>query len=139
MTKMELIEVLLKAVLIPVIPVITLYVSLLVKRKADLITAELEKSDKEYLHKYVDLAEDAILKGIVAVNQTYVELLKNGGAFTKENQVEAFSRAKDMVNNILTEDVKLALDLLYGDYNTYINITIEEMVNYAKNNNLLIE
>jgi hypothetical protein len=132
MNMSEFVEMALKAILLPLLPLVTLYITRWIQAKIDLLTANTSANDKEFLNKYVELAESVMLKSVVFVNQTYVEALKKQGAFTAENQIEAFNLAKERVLSILTEETIEALTMMYGDYMQFIDTTIEELVNYQK-------
>lgn len=73
--------------LIAILPILTAFIVRLLNLKSNEIK-ELTKNSK--LDKYVDYAADIIKKSVIAVNQTFVEKLKEQNAFTPEKQKEAF-------------------------------------------------
>ena len=95
---------------------------------------QLTKNSK--LDKYIDYAADIIKKSVIAVNQTFVEKLKEQNAFTSEKQKEAFELAKKKILSMLNEDAKKVLASIYGDLNTFIDSQIEATVNNLKNQSI---
>ena len=89
--------------LITILPILTAFIVRLLNLKSNEIK-ELTKNSK--LDKYVDYATDIIKKSVIAVNQTFVEKLKEQNAFTSEKQKEAFELAKKKILSMLNEDAK---------------------------------
>lgn len=99
------------------------YLVALVKRE----TAQLQqKLDNETLDKYMDMAADAVTQAVTYTAQTFVDSLKEQGAFTKEKQKEAFECAKNKVLEILGSTVIEALQSLYGDFDVWLTTKIEQ-------------
>lgn len=119
--------------LIAILPILTAFIVRLLNLKSNEIK-ELTKNSK--LDKYVDYAADIIKKSVIAVNQTYVEKLKEQNAFTSEKQKEAFELAKKKILSMLNEDAKKVLASIYGDLNTFIDSQIEATVNSIKNQSI---
>ena len=113
--------------LIPVICLIITaggaYLVALVKRETNQLQ---EKLNNEQLNKYMDMAADAVAQSVTYVAQTFVDTLKEQGAFTKEKQIEAFNLAKEKILEILGETVVNALNEAYGDFDTWITTKIEQ-------------
>ena len=126
--KIEL-NTLLVQLLIAIIPILSAFIVRLLNLKA----SEIEQFTKNTrLNKYIDLAKDIVTKSVIAVNQTYVDKLKEQKIFTEEKQKQAFKLAKDKILSILTEDVKKAILLLYGDLNSFLDAQIEATVKELK-------
>ena len=89
-----------------------------------------------FFDKYVDYAADIIKKSVIAVNQTFVDKLKEQNAFTSEKQKEAFELAKKKILSMLNEDAKKVLASIYGDLNTFLDSQIEATVNSIKNQSI---
>lgn len=119
--------------LIAILPILTAFIVRLLNLKSNEIK-ELTKNSK--LDKYVDYAADIIKKSVIAVNQTFVEKLKEQNAFTSEKQKEAFELAKKKILSMLNEDAKKVLASIYGDLNTFIDSQIEATVNSIKNQSI---
>ena len=78
------------------------------------------------------MLDTTITDCIRATNQTYVNSLKEQGAFDKEAQKKAFKQTYDAVMAILTEDAKEYLNEAINDLNTYITNKIESGVVVVK-------
>ena len=115
--------------LIAILPILSAFIIRLLNLKSNEIK-QLTKNSK--LDKYIDYAADIIKKSVIAVNQTFVEKLKEQGAFTKEKQKEAFELAKKKILSMLNEDSKKVLASIYGDLNTFLDSQIEATVNNLK-------
>lgn len=116
--------------LIAILPILTTFIVRLLNMKSNEIK-ELTKNSR--LDKYIDYVADIIKKSVIAVNQTFVEKLKEQGNFTIEKQKEAFELAKKKILSMLNEDAKKALTMIYGDLNTFLDAQIEATVNNLKN------
>lgn len=86
----------------------------------------------ETLKKYIDFAEEAISKAVVSVNQTYVESLKASGKFDKDAQKEAKNKATAIAKQLITQEAKEAITMIYGDFDSYLDTTMETIVNLNK-------
>jgi len=78
------------------------------------------------------MLNDTITAAVIAVNQTYVDSLKQQGAFDKAAQEEAFKRVYETVVTNLTEEASFYLQEIIGDLNSYITTKIEEAVKLNK-------
>lgn len=116
--------------LIAILPILTTFIVRLLNLKSNEIK-ELTKNSR--LDKYIDYVADIIKKSVIAVNQTFVEKLKEQGNFTIEKQKEAFELAKKKILSMLNEDAKKALTMIYSDLNTFLDAQIEATVNNLKN------
>ena len=58
--------------------------------------------------------------------------MKNKNAFDKEAQKTAFDMTYNAVMKVLTDDVKVYLEQIVGDLDTYITAQIEATVKLAK-------
>lgn len=111
-----------------VVPLLGLAIGYLVKfleAKRDEANAS---TDNETLNKYNSMLLDTVITCLKATNQTYVNSLKEEGAFTAEAQKEAFDKTKAAVLEILADDAKDFLGQAYGDLDTKINNLIEAQV-----------
>lgn len=91
-----------------------------------------EKAQNEKAEKYITMLTNTISSCVLATNQTYVEALKEQGAFDKEAQAAAFNKTYINVMNILSEDCKVYLEQAFGDLHTYITNRIEAEVKANK-------
>ena len=90
------------------------------------------KTENTTLKKYIDMLDKTISTTVIAVNQTYVDALKDKDAFTKEAQEEAFNKVFTTVRNSLTEEASTYLNEAIGDVDEYIKNKIEEEVKLNK-------
>lgn len=86
------------------------------------------KTNNETANKYLDFLNETIVDCINCTNQTYVDSLKEQGAFGKEEQKIAFNKTFEAVKSILTEDGKKYLGELIGDIEVYIRNRIESSI-----------
>lgn len=75
---------------------------------------------------------DIIKKCVGATNQTFVKGLKDQGGFDDAAKEEAWNKTKSDIVNILDEESKNLLEKAYGDFNSYINVAIEDEVKRQK-------
>ena len=125
----EVLQTIFQVVIIPLLTVLTTYAVKWINAKANEIKAQ---TQNEYAKKYVSMLNDTITAAVIAVNQTYVDALKQQDAFDKTAQEEAFKRVYDTVMLTLTEDAEYYLQEIIGDLNAYITTKIEEAVKENK-------
>ena len=129
MDYIEITNTIFQMVLIPLLIALTTYAVKWINAKANNLKASTEN---EYAQKYIDMLNDTITSTVIAINQTYVDALKDKNAFDKEAQEEAFKRVFDMVQATLTEEANKYLNEVIDDLNLYITIKIEEAVKENK-------
>lgn len=76
--------------------------------------------------------EKTIEDCVIATNQTYVEALKKEDAFTKEAQLEAFSKTANAILKIVTAEARDLISESVEDFSLWLQIKIEKAVNKAK-------
>ena len=129
---MELNELLIqitRMVIIPLLIALSAYAVKWINARAEEIKAS---TKNEYTQKYIEMLNDTITSTVIAINQTYVDALKEKNAFDKTAQEEAFNRVYNMVKETLTEEANKYLNEAIEDLNTYITIKIEEAVRENK-------
>ena len=108
----------------------------LTKYSADLFRAKISQISvnvkEETLNRYIKFAENAICKAVVSVNQTYVESLKASGNFNEDAQKEAKEKAMTIAKQLITKNIKEAITMVYGDFDSYLDATVETIVNENK-------
>lgn len=124
-----LVPVLFQIVLIPLLAILTKYITAWIQIKVNELTES--KNDKTFT-KYMTMLQDTVIDCVIATNQTYVEALKTQGKFDIEAQKIAFQKTYDAVMQILTEDAVTYLNEALGDLDAYINTLIEAQVNMQK-------
>lgn len=125
----ELLMTIIQVVIIPAIPVLVTFLVKLLKAKADQTTT---KINNELARQYLQEAIDAVLQAVTYVSQTYVDSLKKQGKFDAEAQKKAFTTAKDIALQLLTEDAKNLITDLYGDLTVWLDTKIEQTVKEQK-------
>ena len=124
-----LVPVIFQLCIIPLLAILTKYVTAWIEIKINEMTAS--KNDATFT-KYMTLLQDTIISCVIATNQTYVETLKAQGKFDAEAQKEALKKTYDAVMAILTEDAINYLKEVLGDFDAYVNTMIESQVNKQK-------
>lgn len=115
--------------IIPLLAIITRSLVIYISTKKDELK---NKTDNELAKKYLDLLNDTIANCVIATNQTYVEALKKGNAFTADAQKAAFEKTYQAVIATLSEEAQKYLPEVVGDLQTYITQKIEASVNQNK-------
>ena len=82
--------------------------------------------------KYAAMLSDTITTCVIATNQTSVDSLKSQNAFDQEAQKQALQMTLNSVLTILSDDAKIYLQELYGDFTQYILNRIESEVRTTK-------
>lgn len=115
--------------IIPLLAIITRSLVIYISTKKDELKS---KTDNELAKKYLELLNDTIADCVIATNQTYVETLKKGNAFTADAQKAAFEKTYQAVIATLSEEAQKYLPEMVGDLQTYITQKIEASVNQNK-------
>ena len=110
---------------IPLLAALTSVAVKWINSKANEIKA---KTNDAYAKKYIDMLNNTITTTVIAVNQTYVDELKDQNIFDKTAQEKAFAKVYNTVVNSLTEEAHTYLNEAIGDLETYITNKIEEEV-----------
>lgn len=125
----ELLTTITQMVIIPLLVALVGYFVKWINAKANELKAN---TKNEYAQKYIDMLNETITSAVIAVNQTYVDALKQQNAFDKDAQEEAFKRVYETVMLTLTEEGNKYLEEIIGDLNAYITAKIEETVKENK-------
>lgn len=110
---------------IPLLGILTKYLVDYLNAKRDELNS---KTENEIAEKYTTMIFDTITKCVIATNQTYVNSLKEQGAFDAEAQKIAFDKTMNSVLGILSNDAKQYIIETTGDLNTYLTNLIEAAV-----------
>ncbi len=78
------------------------------------------------------MALSAVNDAVLTISQTYVDSLKKSGKFDIEAQNLAKNKAIDTATALMTEDVRKAIDKMYGDFNLWLDTAIESSVKENK-------
>ena len=129
MEMMKIMDELLKALVIACVPILTAFLVRFINAKVGIL-----KSNGE-LQEHLDLimiAEQAVIDVVIALNQTIVDTAKLEGKFDKSKQQEAFMRAKNDIQMILSSKTKEAIKIIYGNFDIWLETKIEAVVNENK-------
>ena len=130
MTTIELFNQIFELCIIPLLGILTVYLTQFVKAKG----AELAKNtDNALYQKYMLMLTNTVATVVTATNQTYVDALKSEGAFDKDAQKIAFEKTKTAVLKLLSDEAKTYLESATGDLNLLITQSIESAVKEQKN------
>lgn len=115
--------------IIPLLGILTTFLVAWIKSKKDALK---QQTDSELAKKYLDMLDNTITDCVIAMNQTYVNSLKQQGKFDSEAQKKAFTDVYNKVIAILGQDAIEYLNSAVGDLNEYISSKIEKEVNSNK-------
>jgi hypothetical protein len=76
--------------------------------------------------------EEILKNSVTSVYQTYVETLKQNKTFDKQAQMIAYTKARDLIVDSIKPKMKQYLKKHYGDFNTWLQTSIETTVNQVK-------
>lgn len=122
-------EIIFRIVIIPLLSVLVRYIVKWVNAKAKELKAS---TDNIYANKYIGMLQQSITNAVIAINQTYVDALKDENIFDAEAQKEAFTKVYNYVIESLTEESLTYLQEIIGDLDAYITNSIEATVNQQK-------
>ena len=128
----EFLWVLFQVVLVPAVPVL---LKILYNFVVAYTTEKSEKIQNEKVKGYVNEAVKAVMTAVTSTFQTYVDSLKKQGKFDEEAQKTAFNTAKNTALLLLTQDMRDAITTMYGDFDTWLAKTIEQLVLANKEGN----
>ena len=131
-TMSEFLWILFQVVLVPAVPVL---LKILYNFVVAYTAEKSEKIENEKVRGYVNDAVKAVMTAVTSTFQTYVDSLKKQGKFDKEAQKIAFNTARDTALLMLTQDMRDAVTTLYGDFDTWLTKTIEQLVLANKEGN----
>lgn len=125
----ELITEIFNICIVPLLGILTTFISLLIKNK---ITQIKSTTNDEKVQQYLGFLQDTIIACLQATNQTYVDELKQSGKFDEAAHKIALEKTKNAVLNIVTDDVKKYVAILVGDLEVYIIEQIEANIKNYK-------
>ena len=96
------------------------------------ITEVNTSSDNDTANRIRWEVAEAVEDAVTAVNQTFVEELKNKNLFDKEKQEEAFERALEGTIDALSRETVDFINNTYGDINIWLIDKIEAAVSRNK-------
>lgn len=108
------------------------YIVSFVSAKIDEAQASTKLKEYEQLNKYIDAAQAVISNIVLSVSQTYVDTYKLNNEWTPEMQHIAKQKAMDMAKDMISEESKNAIIMLYNDFDKYVDNVIESCVKQNK-------
>lgn len=125
----QLIQSIAYIVITAILPIVVNYGVKFVDAKITELTATVEN---ETARKYIDAAVDAIGIAVTVVNQTYVDSLKSAGQFDSNSAITAKNLALEKAKELISEDSKNFITMMYGDFDNYLDNAIEAYVRRMK-------
>ena len=124
-----IIEIIITGLLVPILPLLTAYVISYINKKK--VEADNAISNANVQH-YIFIASEAVKAVVSSISQTTVDVLKQNGTFNDKAAKEAFELAKINTINILgVAGVEILTDA-FGDFDTFIEAKIEQIVKASK-------
>lgn len=125
----EIINTILTMLVVPLLALVAKSIIAYTKHKI----AHLEQRiGNEAVNSLLERAADGIESAVIAVNQTFVEALKQQGSFDAVAMEKSFRLAKEKAIILLSESAKEELSLVVGDLEAWIETKIEYYVNRNK-------
>lgn len=116
-------------VITAILPILVTYAVKLLNVKVVELTASIEN---EKAKRYIEAAVEAISIAVTAVNQTYVDSLKAAGMFDEASATIAKNLALEKAKELISLDSKKFIEMMYGDFDTYLENAIEAYVRESK-------
>ena len=93
-----------------------------------------KKGASEQTLAYIDLAYSYLSRAVISTNQTWVDALKKAnGKLTEEEQKIAREKTIETFKEMLTAEMNLAIETVYGSLEKWIETTLESAVGEIKN------
>lgn len=77
---------------------------------------------------YVTSIAEIVMNAVKEVMQTYVDSLKQEGAFTEEKQKIALEKCLVIIESQLTDELKTYINENFGDMTSYLKTQVEAMI-----------
>lgn len=132
----QVLDLIIKFILVPIIPLLGIYITLFIQKQIGKIKLQADNIELQteiiQMDFYLDIAEKLIITSVSAIQQIFVDELKKGDIFTEEKQKQAFNLAKQRILMLLKDEGIKALNAVYGDYINYIETRIENLIKEKK-------
>ena len=125
----ELIAQIFELCIIPLLGVLTTFIITWLNSKKQALK---QQTNNQLEQKYLDMLDKTITDCVIAMNQTYVNSLKQQGKFDAKAQKKAFTDVYNKVFTILGQDAVEYLNSAVGDLTEYITSKIEKEVSSNK-------
>ena len=100
--------------------------------KVDELQANTKLAEYEKINKIIDKAQLTVSEIVTSVNQVFVDSLKAKGEFTKESATIAKDSAIDKATELINEEAVKAIEEVHGNFNSWLDVTIEKAVKELK-------
>ncbi len=120
---------LLQAVIIAAVPIFAAWLKDGAKQVFEILK---EKAESDKTKAYFEQIGDAVKTAVSCTSQTYVDSLKKGGEFNKEEQKEALAKSLEAARNSLSPAIQSFILSVYGDLDEYLRRRIEAEVRAQK-------
>lgn len=125
----ELVAQIFQLCIIPLLGVLTTFIVTWLNSKKQALK---QQTNNQLEQKYLDMLDKTITDCVIAMNQTYVNSLKQQGKFDTEAQKKAFTDVYNKVISILGQNAVEYLNSSVGDLSEYITSKIEKEVSANK-------
>lgn len=129
MTFKEFIQQLMYLVITGILPFVTVYFANFVK---SIIQKNKDNIESEQVQNLIDYAGEAISVAVMTVSQTYVDTMKRQGKFDAEAQAIAKQMAIDKAKELISREMKFAIESVYTNFDAYLDNYIETVVRESK-------
>lgn len=120
---------LLQAVIIAAVPIFAAWLKDGAKQVFEILK---EKAESDKTKAYFEQIGDAVKTAVSCTSQTYVDSLKKGGEFNKEEQKEALAKSLEAARSSLSPAIQSFILSVYGDLDEYLRRRIEAEVRAQK-------
>ena len=129
MTFKEFIQQLMYLVITGILPFVTVYFANFVKST---IQKNSKNAENENIGSLINYAGEAISVAVMTVSQTYVDTMKRQGKFDAEAQAIAKQMAIDKAKELISREMKSAIESVYTNFDAYLDNYIETVVRESK-------
>ena len=84
--------------------------------------------------QYLQTAYSLLTKAVINTNQLWVDAIKKSeGSLTEAQKAEARVKTTEIFKEMITDNVKLALETAYGSVDKWLDLNLEAAVGEVKN------
>lgn len=128
----EILTLITQTVLIPILSALAVFIVKWINVQARKIQLATQETEYQWANKYIEMLDSTINDAVIAVNQTYVDALKEKNGFDVIAQQEALRRVREQVKAMFTDQVDKYMGVIIGDLDSYIETKIESAVKTNK-------
>lgn len=127
-----LLQELVYAVLIGVLPIIAKAIVAFVKKKTEELQANTTVLQGEKANQLLERFNKIVEACVIKTNNNLVDDLKQNGTFDADSQAEALKKTMTEIKELLNDEVKDIILEAYGDLDNYLETIIEKYVKQVK-------